>query len=145
MTLGPVAGKLVADLILERPNPLQEALSPGRLDVMASASSFLSENLNAAYHFVADRFRGEKIESLTEIAPGQGRLVTFQGKQLAAYRDSAGLLHTLSPTCTHAGCIVQWNDAERTWDCPCHGGRFTPEGKCFYGPPPSDLDKETLS
>jgi len=144
MTLGPVAGKLVADLILERPNPLAEALNPGRLDLMASAGSFLSENLNAAYRFVADRFKGEKIDSLADIAPGKGQIVTFQGKQLAVYRDIAGRVHTLSPTCTHAGCIVQWNDAENTWDCPCHGGRYTPEGKCFYGPPPSDLDHETL-
>jgi glycine/D-amino acid oxidase-like deaminating enzyme/nitrite reductase/ring-hydroxylating ferredoxin subunit len=144
MTLGPVAGKLVADLILERPNPLAEALSPGRLDLGASAGTFLSENMNAAYRFLADRFKGDKIESLAEIGPGEGRLVTFKGKQLAAYRNSAGLLHTLSPKCTHAGCIVQWNDAESTWDCPCHGGRYTPEGKCFYGPPPSDLDPEKL-
>lgn len=144
MTLGPVSGKLVADLLLERPNPLAEAFSPGRLNVAASAGSFLSENLNAAYRFVADRFQGEKVESLEEIAPGQGRIVTFKGRQLAAYRNSAGLLHTLSPQCTHAGCIVQWNDAESTWDCPCHGGRFTPEGKCLYGPPPSDLDAAKL-
>lgn len=145
MTLGPVAGKLVADLILERPNPLAEALNPGRLDLMASAGSFLSENLNAAYHFVADRFAGEQINSLDEIEAGQGKLVTFQRKQLAVYRDALGVIHTMSPTCTHAGCVVQWNDAESTWDCPCHGGRYTPEGKCFYGPPPSDLKRERVT
>jgi len=144
MTLGTVAGKLVADLILERPNPLEQALSPGRVDLAASAGSFLSENLNAAYRFVADRFSGDRINALDEVAPGTGRLVTYQGKQLAAYRDAGGQLFTLSPSCTHAGCIVQWNEAERTWDCPCHGGRYTAEGKCFYGPPPSDLDREKV-
>jgi glycine/D-amino acid oxidase-like deaminating enzyme/nitrite reductase/ring-hydroxylating ferredoxin subunit len=144
MTLGTVAGKLVADLILERSNPLEQALSPGRLDVMASAGSFLSENLNAAYRFVADRFAGEQIESLDEVAPGSGRLVSYRGQQIAAYRDATGRLFALSPTCTHAGCIVQWNDAEKTWDCPCHGGRYTAEGKCFYGPPPANLDPAEL-
>lgn len=144
MTLGTVAGRLVADLILERPNPLAESFSPGRLTIGASAGSFLSENLNAAYRFVADRFSGEKITSLDEIEPGQGKLVTYRGKQLAVFRDTSGVAHMLSPTCTHAGCIVQWNDAESTWDCPCHGGRFTPEGKCFYGPPPENLTPESL-
>ena len=144
MTLGPVAGKLIADLILERPNPLADALAPGRIDIAASAGSFLSENLNAAYRFVADRFKGATIESLDEIGLGQGRLVTYQGKQLALYRDDRGNLHALSPSCTHAGCIVQWNEAESTWDCPCHGGRYTAEGKIVYGPPPSDLKREEI-
>jgi glycine/D-amino acid oxidase-like deaminating enzyme/nitrite reductase/ring-hydroxylating ferredoxin subunit len=144
MTLGTVSGKLVADLILERNNPLAEPLNPGRMTVRASAGAFLSENLNAAYRYVADRFKGEKVDSLDEIAPGTGRLITIQGQQRAAYREPSGAMHLLSPVCTHAGCIVQWNPAEKTWDCPCHGGRYTAEGKCFYGPPPKDLAPEEL-
>jgi Rieske Fe-S protein len=142
MTLGTVAGKLVADLILNRDNPLATPLNPGRVTMRASAGTFVSENLNAAYHYVADRFAGERIESIEQVAPGTGRLVTLQGKQRAVYRDASGHPYILSPVCTHAGCIVQWNEAERTWDCPCHGGRYTAEGKCFYGPPPHDLENE---
>jgi len=144
MTLGTVAGKLIADLILGRANPLAEALNPGRMSVIASAGSFLSENLNAAYHFVADRFSGDRIDSLEQVSPGTGRLVMYRGKQLAVFRDASGRAHVLSPQCTHAGCIVQWNEAEKTWDCPCHGGRYTAEGKCFYGPPPADLGHEDV-
>jgi glycine/D-amino acid oxidase-like deaminating enzyme/nitrite reductase/ring-hydroxylating ferredoxin subunit len=144
MTLGPVAGSLVADLILDRPNPLAKVLHPGRLDVMASAGSFVSENLNAAYKFVADRFAGPRVDSLDELAPGTGQLVTYQGKQLAVYRDTSGKVHALEPQCTHAGCIVHWNQAESTWDCPCHGGRYTAQGRCFYGPPPKDLGEAKI-
>jgi len=72
--------------------------------------------------------------SLIEIARGKGQIVTLQGKQLAVYRDTAGRVHTLSPTCTHAGCIVQWNGTERSWDCPCHGSRFAPTGDVLSGP-----------
>jgi glycine/D-amino acid oxidase-like deaminating enzyme/nitrite reductase/ring-hydroxylating ferredoxin subunit len=140
ITLGTVAGNLVADLILNRDNPLEAAFNPGRLNVRASAGTFISENLNAAYHFVADRFAGKQVDSLNDVAPGTGRLVTLEGQQRAVYRDPTGHAHVLSPVCTHAGCIVHWNEAEKTWDCPCHGGRYTAEGKCFYGPPPRDLD-----
>jgi len=145
MTLGTVAGKLIADLILERDNPLAEAFNPGRITVRASAGAFVSENLNAAYHFVADRFAGDRIDSLEQVAPGTGRLVTLKGKQRAVYRDASGHLHVLSPVCAHAGCIVQWNEAEKTWDCPCHGSRFTAEGSCFYGPAPSNLEPEDMN
>jgi glycine/D-amino acid oxidase-like deaminating enzyme/nitrite reductase/ring-hydroxylating ferredoxin subunit len=139
MTLGTVSGRLVADLILERHNPLAQTLDPGRITVRASAADFIAENANAAYRFVADRFKGERVESLDHLEPGKGQLVTYQGQQVAAYRSPSGALHLLEPQCTHAGCVVQWNDAEQTWDCPCHGGRYTGDGKCFYGPPPSDL------
>ena len=82
MTFGTVAGKLVADLILQRPNPMAKAFDPGRVTIRASAASFVSENLNAAYHFVADRFRGEKVGSANEVPPGTGQLVMLNGKQL---------------------------------------------------------------
>lgn len=144
ITLGTVAGKLIADLILERENPLAKPLEPGRLTVRQSAGTFVSENVNAAYHFVADRFAGERIDSLDQVAPGTGCLVTIKGQQRAVYRAANGVAHVLSPTCTHAGCIVNWNDAESTWDCPCHGGRYTAEGKRLYGPPPRDLAEEPI-
>ena len=69
-----------------------------------------------------------------------GKLVRYHGQPLAVYRDDEGQLHTLSPVCTHSGCFVQWNEQERTWDCPCHGGRFSATGERLYGPPPQDLD-----
>jgi len=68
--------------------------------------------------------------------------VTRQGRTVAIYKDPSGGLFKFSPVCTHAGCIVHWNEAERTWDCPCHGGRFTATGRRFSGPPVRDLSPD---
>ena len=80
-----------------------------------------------------DRQRGP------ELLPGQGSLVLEGGRRLAAYRDPDGGYHVLVPKCTHMGCTVGWNDAERTWDCPCHGSRFDVEGKVLQGPAKVEL------
>jgi nitrite reductase/ring-hydroxylating ferredoxin subunit len=144
ITLGTVGGRLVADLILGRDHALADIVKTGRFTPLASANEFVSENLDVARRFVGDRFGAERIESLEEVAPGRGMIVSFGGKQLAAYRDPSGQLFTMSPVCTHAGCIVQWNDAERTWDCPCHGGRYSATGQRTYGPPPRDLAPERV-
>jgi glycine/D-amino acid oxidase-like deaminating enzyme/nitrite reductase/ring-hydroxylating ferredoxin subunit len=144
LTWGTAAGRLIADLILGRDNPLAKLLSPGRIKPVAAASDFVKENTNIARRFVLDRFSGEKIDSLAEIHPDEGKLVRVDGQRVAAYRDRDGQLHLLSSVCTHAGCVVQWNQAERTWDCPCHGGRYTATGERLYGPPPADLEPVTI-
>lgn len=141
LTWGTVAGTLVARMILGERHPLEEIVAPGRLTLMASASSVVSENLDVLRRFTADRLLAEA-GSEDEIAPGSGRVLIKHGSMLAIYRDVSGELHRFSPVCTHAGCIVHYNDAERTWDCPCHGGRFTAHGQRFAGPPPRDLDSE---
>lgn len=139
LTWGTVAGRLIADLILGRHNPLVEVLAPSRIKPFAAAANFVRENTNIACRFVADRFAGEQIDSMATLQPGQGKIVRIDGKPIAAYRDAEGQLHLLSPVCTHAGCIVHWNTAEQTWDCPCHGGRFAATGERIYGPPSADL------
>jgi glycine/D-amino acid oxidase-like deaminating enzyme/nitrite reductase/ring-hydroxylating ferredoxin subunit len=140
LTWGTSAGRLIADLILEHENPLAELLSPGRIKPLAAATDFVKENTNIATRFVVDRFAAERIDSLGAVQPGEGRLVEIRGKRVAAYRDPEGVLHLLSSVCTHAGCVVQWNQAERTWDCPCHGGRYAATGERIYGPAPADLE-----
>jgi glycine/D-amino acid oxidase-like deaminating enzyme/nitrite reductase/ring-hydroxylating ferredoxin subunit len=140
LTWGTVSGTLIARLIQGQRHPLESILAPGRLTVFASARDVIAENLDVMRRFVVDRFAGAKPEADEEIAPGCGRVVSRNGKLMAIYRDPSGALYRLSPVCTHAGCIVHWNEAERTWDCPCHGGRFTFDGRRFYGPPASDLE-----
>jgi Rieske Fe-S protein len=145
LTFGTVAGRLLADLVLDRANPMSDIFSPSRIKPLAAGGSLIKENLNAAKHFVLDRFTGDSIESLEEVPPGKGRLVKYEGKQWAIYRDDEGAIHVLSPVCTHMGCHVQWNEAEKTWDCPCHGGRFSCLGERLYGPPPKDLEEQALA
>jgi Rieske Fe-S protein len=72
---------------------------------------------------------------------GSGAVIERDGKKVAAYRDDRGVTTVRSATCTHMGCLVAWNDAERTWDCPCHGSRFTPTGDVISGPAESPLPK----
>ena len=143
LTFGTLAGQLLADVVLGRPSPLAEILSPSRVQLLAAARDFVMENTNVAWRFAKDRLEATPVDSLDEIQPGQGCVVRFEGETLAAYRDGSGMLTTLSPTCTHAGCHVRWNEWEKTWDCPCHGGRYSPTGERIYGPPPHDLKQIT--
>lgn len=147
LTWGTAAGMLLADLVLGRENPLAPVITPSRIKPLAGGTHLISENLNVVRRFIADRFRGQHVgglEDLESLTPGQGRLVRVRGEQLAVYRDEQGMLHVRSPRCTHAGCIVSWNEEARTWDCPCHGGRFSPLGERIYGPPPKDLKAVSL-
>lgn len=143
LTYGTAAGMLLADLAQDLEPPLAAVVSPARLKPLAAAKELVKENLDVAKQYVADRFVGEKVASLDEIGAGEGRLVTYQGEQLAVYRDDGGQIHALSPACTHAGCYVRWNNVEKTWDCPCHGGRYSATGERIYGPPPQDLENKT--
>ncbi|WP_438802441.1 Rieske 2Fe-2S domain-containing protein [Fischerella thermalis] len=77
---------------------------------------------------------------MTAVATDEAKLLTIDGKKIAAHRDPQGKLHTISATCTHLGCIVNWNSAEKSWDCPCHVGRFDCDGKVLHGPPVKDLE-----
>lgn len=143
MTYGTAAGVILSDLVQGIESPWADVFSPARLKPLAAAAGLISENVDTAVRFVVDRFAGERIDSLDEIAAGEGRLIQYQGEQLAAYRDDAGQIHLLSPACTHAGCHVKWNGMEKTWDCPCHGGRYSALGERIYGPPPKDLEQKT--
>jgi Rieske Fe-S protein len=94
----------------------------------------------APVRFVTDRVAMRFAGPLGELAPGQGAIVDHEGEKLAAYRDESGELHALSPICTHIRCVVAFNEAERTWDCPCHGSRFGIDGKVIRGPAKRPLE-----
>jgi Rieske Fe-S protein len=100
------------------------------------------ENAQVAGRFLGDRVRGGWRESLDEIAQGEGRLLRRGLGQVAAARDAEGELHVLSARCTHLGCIVAWNAAEQSWDCPCHGSRFGIDGTVLEGPATAGLRRE---
>jgi glycine/D-amino acid oxidase-like deaminating enzyme/nitrite reductase/ring-hydroxylating ferredoxin subunit len=139
MTNGTAAALILTDLILGRANPWARLFDAKRLTPRASAAKFVRENASVGRHFVADRLdRGEATE-LERLAAGEGRLLRVDGRKTAAYRDEGGRLHTLSPVCTHMGCHVKWNPAEQSWDCPCHGSRFSGEGAVIQGPATRDL------
>ena len=139
MTNGTMSGILLRDLILGLDNPWAELYDPHRLDVRKSAVKFAKENLDVARRWVGDRLGATKGDPAA-LAAGEAAVVVAGGKRVAAYRDEGGALHAVSAVCTHLGCIVGWNNAERSWDCPCHGSRFDPDGQVLHGPAVQPLE-----
>lgn len=132
LAAGTAAAELLADLVSGRANRWARLFDPSRVRARASVTSFVKENTNVGLHFFADRLRNRG--SADDLGRDAGRVVGDGLKQRALYRDQDGDLHALSARCTHLGCIVAWNDAERTWDCPCHGSRFAATGEVLQGP-----------
>jgi len=141
ITFGMVSALLLSDLVLRGASPWQACYRPSRLGSFSGVIHALRDNLETAWHLVADRWRFDAKRTLDDLGVDAGRLIRVDGRRCAAYRDLEGELHLLSPRCTHMGCTVQWNDRDKTWDCPCHGGRFHRTGKVLYGPPTRDLER----
>lgn len=141
MTHGTIAGMLITDLIQGRQNPWTDLYAPNRIRAGA-IGDFLKENLDVAAQFTAYVTPGE-VASVEEITPNTGAVVRDGLKKVAVFRDEAGELHRYSPICPHLGCIVGWNPAESTWDCPCHGSRFDKNGRVLNGPANRDLEPLT--
>jgi len=145
MIFSNLSAQIISDLILNKENELAELLSPSRLKPVSGFTEFVKENADVAYRFVADRFGAKLIESTSELELEEGKIVDFDGEKLAIYKDADGAVTALKPVCTHAGCIVNWNNAEKSWDCPCHGGRYSVSGEVITGPPTKELEKVDLS
>jgi glycine/D-amino acid oxidase-like deaminating enzyme/nitrite reductase/ring-hydroxylating ferredoxin subunit len=133
MTTGTVAAMIITDMILGRDNPWEKVYDPSRFTPVESAKTLLSQALESGKGLVGARVLPVPKDA-SHIAPGEGAIVKVGGERVAAYRDDAGTLHTLDPSCRHMGCIVSWNNAERTWDCPCHGSRYNVRGEVVHNP-----------
>jgi len=139
MSNGSAAGVMLADRIAGRDNPFADFFDSNRLNPRQSVKDLIKENTNVVKRFVGDRFRTET-RSVADLAPGEAAVLVDGTERVAAYRDEAGTVHAVSPVCTHLGCTVTWNTAETTWDCPCHGSRFTCDGAVIQGPAVRDLE-----
>jgi glycine/D-amino acid oxidase-like deaminating enzyme/nitrite reductase/ring-hydroxylating ferredoxin subunit len=144
MTGGTAAALLLADLALGRPAMWADLFDPNRLTVRQSLPRLVKENAQVAARFVGDRLRHADKRPLENLRPGEGAIVEHDGEQVAAARDEDGTLHAVSARCTHLGCLVSWNNAERSWDCPCHGSRFAPDGTVLEGPAVHRLESKPL-
>ena len=141
MTNGTVAGLLLADLIGGLENPWASLYDPRRVKARASLGSFVKAQVDAVKGLVVDSLKPAQVDSLDEIAPGEGAIARLDGDKAAVYRDEAGTLHAVSPRCTHLGCFLHFNNAEKSWDCPCHGSRFDPDGAVLQGPANKPLER----
>ena len=142
MTNGTCAAMIISDTILGRDNRWASLFDPHRVTVRESAKKFLKENAKVALHWVRDRVAHPQRGAFEDLAPGDAGVRQVGLKNLAGYRDDAGDLHVVSAVCTHLACIVSWNKAEKSWDCPCHGSRFDPDGHVLQGPALKDLEAE---
>jgi glycine/D-amino acid oxidase-like deaminating enzyme/nitrite reductase/ring-hydroxylating ferredoxin subunit len=137
MTHGTIAGILLTDLIQGRPYRWAQLYDPARKPLRA-AGEFLKEDLNMALQY-SDWVTPGEIRTVEEVRPGSGAILRRGLTKVAVYRDAQGELHERSAVCPHLGCIVRWNDTEKTWDCPCHGSRFGQFGQVMNGPANRDL------
>lgn len=132
MSKSTLSAMILSDIILGKENPWAETYESTRPTPFVTQTS-IKENLDVGSRWVGDRFKG-LFESEKDVQPGDGKLITVGGEKVAAYRDEAGNLHKVSAVCPHLGCIVDWNAAEKSWDCPCHGSRFGYDGDILQGP-----------
>jgi glycine/D-amino acid oxidase-like deaminating enzyme/nitrite reductase/ring-hydroxylating ferredoxin subunit len=142
MTFGTLSAMMMSDAILGRTNPWADLFDPGRKAIRRGAAwEYVKENADYPYYLIRDRFAGAQGRSLREVKRGEGKIIERNGTKVAVSRDQSGKSTLRSATCTHMGCTVGWNAAERTWDCPCHGSRFKPNGDVISGPAESPLAK----
>ena len=141
MTFGTLAAMMVRDAIIGETNPWSELFGPDRSAIAHKPWDYVRQNATYPYYLVRDRLVGAERRSLRAIRPGEGQLVEVDGDIVAAFRGTDGTLTSLSSTCSHMGCRVTWNAAERTWDCPCHGSRFNTTGEVLAGPAASPLKR----
>lgn len=143
MTHCTIAGMLVSDLINDKPNPWEKLYSPSRI-TMKTAGDYLKEVGNMAAQYADLVSRGD-LEAARDLKAGEGGILAVGLKKIALYKDPGGSLHAYSAICTHLGCVVQWNGEEKSFDCPCHGSRFTCEGKVINGPAATDLKRVEIT
>lgn len=145
LTYGPMAAQIITDDIISRENRWADLYRARRLTVTKSAKEFLRENLDNAEQYLRGYLTSADVESIATLAPSTGALVEIDGDKVALYRRPSGELIALSPVCTHLGCIVRWNAAESSWDCPCHGSRFNFDGEVLEGPAMTPLERKEVS
>lgn len=143
MTQSMVAASIITDTILDRPNDWAELYDPNRLK-RVSSTKLITQNVHAVQHLVLSRIFSPDSFDPKELKPREGGIVRHKLGQVAVAKDRKGALHTVSPTCIHMGCINSWNDAEESWDCPCHGSRYAADGTVLQGPAQEDLEKKSI-
>ncbi|RNI31951.1 FAD-dependent oxidoreductase [Rufibacter immobilis] len=141
LTFGTLAGMIISDLILGKENQWAEMYSPTRHNPKKAAGKFIKENVDVMAQYLKDLPYRSQVEELADIKPGDGKNIEMDGKNYGAYRDDTGKLHVVSAVCTHMACLVHFNKAEKSWDCPCHGSRFGVDGKVLEGPAYLDLSR----
>jgi len=142
MTHGTLGGMIVTDLIQEKENPWADIYSPKRLPI-SMPGTYLSEFMNVVKQY-GDFIKRADIQEIDELHNGEGAILGKGLRKIAVYKDEQGEVYSFSAVCPHMGCVVQWNAEEKSFDCPCHGSRFTKEGDVINGPATASLEKVSI-
>lgn len=139
MTTAHVAAKIITDKILDRENKYEKIFSSLRFNPLKNYKEFGNMLKQTTYSLVINKIKLPK-ETYEDLEPGTGGVVEYNGEKLGIYKDENGKLYGIKPYCSHLGCELSWNNLEKTWDCPCHGSRFTIEGKVLNEPAVKDIE-----
>jgi glycine/D-amino acid oxidase-like deaminating enzyme/nitrite reductase/ring-hydroxylating ferredoxin subunit len=134
MSHGVMSGRLLAELLTGRRPDWADLYDPSRVHPVHEAGSIAENASNAVRHTLGDRAGAARGGAIDDVPAGTGRILTIGGRPCAVYRDDDGKVSAVSAACTHQGCLVAFNDTERTWECPCHGSRFATDGTVLDGP-----------
>lgn len=137
---GTAAGQLIANEIAGRTDATAAFFAASRSKPLGAKANFLKENVEVATHLVGDYVKGRP-RDLEALGNGEAGIFKLNGESIAAFRDGDGKLHQASAVCTHLKCLLGWNPIDRTWDCHCHGSRFTPDGQVLHGPAVKPLSR----
>jgi glycine/D-amino acid oxidase-like deaminating enzyme/nitrite reductase/ring-hydroxylating ferredoxin subunit len=138
LTHGTIAGMLISDLINGVDNKYEKIYSPSRI-TLGGIGSFFKEFVSGFVAYLKNKPDTDGVH-VNDIARNEGKVIEWKKKKCGVYRDEEDLLHIVDAECSHLKCIIKWNNDEKSWDCPCHGSRFTPDGKVMNGPANKDLD-----
>lgn len=140
ITYSHIAAITLSEMILQKGSEYARLFNPRRVKPVAGFTAFVKENVDVVKEFFSKRFSQQQLAELADMAPGEARVVKWEGESMALYKDDKGKLFAVDPVCPHAKCAVGWNRAEKSWDCPCHGSRFAPDGTLLTGPSRKGLD-----
>ncbi len=138
MTYSAIAAMIFHDMLLDKKNAWADLYSPTRKN-LKTGGRFLEENVNMVKEMVTGHLESGDMEDPEKLKPGEGGIIKKGLAHQAVYRDDTGQLHSSLAVCPHLGCVVQWNAAQKTFDCPCHGSRFSGKGEVLCGPAIRDL------
>ena len=141
MIYGSLSALIFLDMMQNRRSPYEALFAPSRAKPVAGFSNFVKEAADVVKELITGKFGIETIHEISELAAGEARIVHYNEQTVALYKDEDHNVHAVNPACTHIKCTVAWNDVERSWDCPCHGSRFSIDGEVLTAPARKNLQK----
>ncbi|MFB4169146.1 FAD-dependent oxidoreductase [Virgibacillus sp. JSM 102003] len=140
MTNGTLAAKMISDMILQEDTLYKDLFTPSRFQGDPALRQFTGINADVAKHMVKGKM-DRRDENLDDLSPDDATVTRINGQRTGVYKDKEENLYAIDTTCTHLRCEVEWNSGDRTWDCPCHGSRFSYTGEVIEGPAKKPLPK----